>query len=543
MKRLYLHTLIIFASLSFADEMKRAFLPGYTPETTVTSEVERFVEEHLGDSEKIHVSITRMDLPEESLGLGETKIEYFSKNGKKNFFINDEAVSERQFFNYERTRNGGSFDPLGYDAFMTASEIKKIIEAKQFVHVELFKERYDANAYIPNFRNYTDLLNASKISTNAFVNGYMGDGIGVYFTETGCPNLTDLNLNYYSQADSCPNGMRGHPTGVARVIQTTAPHAKVFGFDQINYPNPNEFDPILRVGSHSWGLGDDANYNSEDMKMDNYIYRYGVANFVAAGNKVRNDQTFQVTTPGKAVNAITVGAVDPGTHKFADYSRWINSNVGNQKPEVANYTNFLFPGDSTFDIDRTNYYHGNFSGTSAATPYTAGFAADVMQRHPSLQGHPEVMKAYLLSIYGRSVYSPNGFDQDNNTTAASMIPWYNPEPDNAHFLNWYGDNSCCFEDNVIEFTESNIIAGKTYRIAIAWLTPGCYVFQHGFLSQDIDLFVYQGDTFIESSVSGRDPFEIVEFTAQNSQNLRILIHRFSNSGVGKVALGYSISHN
>ena len=271
--------------------------------------------------------------------------------------------------------------------------------------------------------------------------------------------------------------------------------------------------------------------------MDDYIYEYRVTNFVAAGNKKTSQETFNVKSPGIAVNAITVGAVNPRNNSYDNYSRWINSNIGNQKPELANYAEFYF-------YNALSEYSGNFDGTSAATPYTAAMAADLMTQYPYMKRHPEVVKAYMLVQNGLTIYGGYNYDQDNNTEAALTIPYYNNQPDVTNYTYWNGNNDCCFSgDGSIELTETGIQAGHRYKIAIAWLVPGSYILQNGYLPQDIDIDVYQGNTLVAYSISGTNPFEMVDFTTQSSQDLRIVIKRFSNSGYGKVALGYAMWHN
>lgn len=65
--------------------------------------------------------------------------------------------------------------------------------------------------------------------------------------------------------------------------------------------------------------------------MDDYIFSTGVIEFICAGNRNSSGETHYVSSPGKAVNAISVGAIEPDTYKYATYTRWKNSAVKKSK--------------------------------------------------------------------------------------------------------------------------------------------------------------------------------------------------------------------
>ena len=91
----------------------------------------------------------------------------------------------------------------------------------------------------------------------------------------------------------------------------------------------------------------------------------------------------------------------------------------------------------------------------------------------------------------------------------------------------------------ISFKETNITAGKKYRIAIAWLSnPDLIGSTNGEIPQDIDLMVTQGNDKYYSTSSG-NPFEFLEFTARSGSDLTIRIIRDRNNG-GRVMLGYNL---
>lgn len=314
-----------------------------------------------------------------------------------------------------------------YVAFLTAKEIQQLLAGPEFVYVSEYMDRIPlSNDTTVNGRVYyrdSIIRVLSQIQTGAFQNGYKGNGIGIYFSEAGCPNLNYVNASYYVQVDSCFRGVRTHPTRVTRVLQTTAPQATVYGFEEgtsrpanpLNYPIP------IYIGSHSWGIPPSSadsvsSYTYEDIAMDNYVYNDRVILFIAAGNKMSSTDTYYISSPGKSVNSITVGAVEPNTYNYAAYSCWKNSELQNHKPEIPNFAHFYFMGDTPFSVMEDGVlktYNGVFSGTSASTPYTAAMAADVLSQHSFFKTHPEMFKALMMTGSTVPVADANSKDLDN----------------------------------------------------------------------------------------------------------------------------------
>ena len=562
MRKVMVFIAIAFLCVVANSQEKRSVLPAYIPKNIVDVEVQKFLDDNSENSEK-RIVPRRYDLlgrySKDSLGYyikkktaskmkvvvtdlkhrdheGPTmNVRYrIDKIGNIRLWLNDEEISTQEYEEFVSKLPRKNFTPPSYVTYLTAEEIEELLEREFPVWVSAYKEPVSQMVY-------SDILAYSQITDYAFPNNFNGNGIGVYFTETGCPNLTNINTNYYVQGNMCVNGERAHPTGVTRVLQVTAPQATIYGYDQVNYPNPDLPTPKIEIGSHSWANCFDSVYCSEDAAMDKYIYDYRVIVFVAAGNKNDSIPQYWVSSPGKALNAITVGAVDPTTNMYKDYSMWINSEIKNQKPEMANYTDFLFPYDYTFTDNYGDTYNGFFDGTSAATPFSAAIAADLLQQYSFFKRHPELYKAWVLAGEKANISNAFTHDQDNNSVGASALTRFSSMAWNHRGGMWSGANSCCFNnEGKIVFTESDISSGTHYRIAIAWLTSDSYLSTYKTIAQDIDLRVYQNGNIIASSLSGDNPFEVVDFVTTSNADLTIEIKRYSNSGSDNVVLGYSL---
>ena len=513
---------------------------------------------------KIRVDITNFDMPDYKVKTTSSKMEVDGETGKVRLWLNNKEVSQEEFekANEKAMRERPTF-VAGYTDSLSAEEIKKLLKKNKHIYISKHVKPIDQMAY-------TSIFNTSQITTTAFTNSAKGNGVGIHFAESGCPHYY-FRTSKYVQLNGCANGVQMHPTGVLQILSNTAPEATIYGQDEGSmngedqlWPNPwqhptdpNNPDkyPGIFISSHSWAISDSREYINVDAMMDNYVYNTRIVAVVAAGNSGNN---FNVTSPGKALNAITVGAVDPTNDNYVYYSNWKNSDIGNEKPEVANYTDFEFNNSYTFQYpcgESSCTYNGYFNGTSAATPYTAAMIADLMSHYPFLKGHPELIKAILVSGEKRPIPNAASHNPENTTVAAKGIPVYSSLAWNRTLRTWEGENNEVFDSNQkITFTETGI-KDSHYRIGIAWLTSGKYIFYNKDLSnnnyklpQDIDLKVYQNGKVIASSTSYKNPFEVVDFTPKANGDLTIEIHRWRNTQnqsseympPEKVILGYSM---
>ena len=573
MKKIFL--IIILLSLTAFGEKTR-YLPQYQPETQVDDDVLAFLNQDSLRLENVKrfvrnkttrdilgrlsrdttIYVLREEIVEKRIPVGivdlalrnkqdENSIEFYrNQNGDKFVRLNGNEISLDEFhkidqMNAERKREMRRESFVRFEN-MTAQQIRELINDPKPVRIFLKKElsRKIDEGYVP----YSYIFAYTGVNGMHTV-GAKGNGVGLFFEEPDCPdNVAVLNVYKFNQFDSCITP-GSHATKVAKLMQLTAPEAMVvsfvgFGSSSLSVVSAvdnyaNHFSPKLQIGSYSW------HYNASpctgnaycivDQDLDQHVYEDRLIYFVAAGNMDDSSDVY-VGSPGKALNAITVGAVNPHTGAYTSYSKWKNSEIGNQKPEIANYTNFYFDGTL-----------GHMNGTSASTPYSAAIAANVLSVDSALKRHPEVIKSMFLVSATIPIVGGDTYDNDDWYSISSNLPHFDLN-DMYRYRWWSGGNSSFFDnDEKIVFWETGVAAGKHCLAAISWLTSGSYAGFYKMLAQDIDLYVYQGsDNPIAVSSTAINPYEVVDFYTQSNANLKFEIRRFVNSQSDDVILGFAM---
>ena len=404
--------------------------------------------------------------------------------------------------------------------------------------------------------NYNTVKNNSNLVAQTDQLGYRGNGIGIAMTEGGLPMVeynhapSDRFVILHNEENS---GHIAHATNTARVLNNVAKGATVYGIQRLCYDEtllPLPVDgyartPKIYIGNHSYGCSEGSVYKEVSQKIDDYIYHTRTIEFASAANN--GEKSNEMSDVGMGVNVITVGAVR-NTLNYHTTSTWKNPSFTNDggtyvKPEVANFSDLLFPELGYAYVAKDGKgeliapYH---SLTSSASPYTAASVALLLSRFPFYKWHPEVVKALLITSSVKPVQNAEQHDKDNvDYNVAMGIPDGNAMFEKNRSRFWNGNNEDFFDSgDQITVTETNIKPNKKYRVAIAWLSRGSYVYGAGKLPPDLDLYVYQNGEFRGQSHSWNNSVESIECESDSDRPVTISISRYRNDG-GRVLLGYN----
>ena len=130
--------------------------------------------------------------------------------GKK-FWLNGKLLQEDGYFiEFKKNLAKQSEEVSPYRPprveYLTAEEIENLINGAGIVSIVEYKEpeMLSNDTTVGGIVYLADSLIRvqSQIQTNAFPLEYKGFGIGIYFTETGCPKTSYLNTTLYEQGNT-----------------------------------------------------------------------------------------------------------------------------------------------------------------------------------------------------------------------------------------------------------------------------------------------------------------------------------------------------
>lgn len=367
-----------------------------------------------------------------------------------------------------------------------------------------------------------------------------------------------LNNPYVSATAHFDNNTRegDHATEVAGVIASTHSTHKGVAYDatllSANAKGGAErhviaaADWAIEQGADiingSFGVScDDRSIASYDKYFDWVVWEKQKTVVIAAGN-LRSwcNTTYNVSSPGKAYNVITVGAkddkntaeteTDTQDDQFCAFSLYVDPETTSSnrlKPEVVAVGQRI---NST--ITQSPWIGTEVAGTSFSAPIVAGQAALMMQRSDWLTFSPEAVKAGIMttarwtslkddvdpsqqaSIDKMGVGAVDTTAADNSLINGRIQGLYLHKED---FSNGYYD---------INF---DVTVPERIRVIIVWSShPSRWWITnwilHDRLESDFDLTVRSPDDQVFGSYADEANYEIVEFEAPVTGTYRARIH-------------------
>lgn len=261
-------------------------------------------------------------------------------------------------------------------------------------------------SFLPMISNYSADLTIDTLTGK--IHAYSGSTNGVYLDAEALPTRLNPNTGDIYAAFLSVGTMRfdeylSDPDYEMRASQTykalrTASDRSAVFVGTNRSSDPSDENPQIYIGvrpprgnsSSGWYVGS---------TLDNYIYDKRTIEIVAAGNSGKN-----LFADAYAVNAITVGALDPTTGAVTSISaknkpKYCSSCDTYNKPEVYTYSNYYI--DDYFrtytSSSSTKTYYPYYSGTEAAAALAAGMVSNMLSYNDFYKWHPEVVKAVMVN--------------------------------------------------------------------------------------------------------------------------------------------------
>ncbi|HCK80067.1 MAG TPA: hypothetical protein DIC59_01180 [Candidatus Competibacteraceae bacterium] len=380
---------------------------------------------------------------------------------------------------------------------LTAKQLRTLIGSRDpmLAGIELYEPGQD---------DIANAMDATSITPAALANPpTRGNGIGIYMTESGCPDESRIT-NY----DRLSGSETDHSQNVGAILRAVSPESFIYCRGGDVLPEDSDLDGVngnapIHIVTQSASSNDSTSYNTTDHDWDNFTYHNKIATFNSAGNT--GEDTGNIRSPGKGLNVITVGNYDDANATINSTSPYVNPETGNDKPEISAPGTTVTAGGFTF------------TGTSQSTPHAAAFAADIMSHKTIYQYRPWLVKAKLLA--GATDPIGGGYDQvGQGGIDFSGGHW------NGFGFSWQGGTSAFAtydgQDGAVDscVARSGFISSSwdQVQVALSWLTRGGYTYDHRAdlipIGDDLDLHVYDpSGVRVGYSTSIDNPFEVVTF--------------------------------
>ncbi|MCC5637422.1 S8 family serine peptidase [Nostoc sp. CHAB 5844] len=436
-------------------------------------------------------------------------------------------------------------------ARVTPSVIEKITSRADV------KRMYIEKISKPRLNTSRIVVQANTVNSRGFTGGPQQRPVAI--VEVGrIASHPNLPANQRSLCNSnATTGITAHKTMVAGIIQST--HATYKGIT----PDIDIIDGIASkltdgpliaatdcvVGTASiinMSFGFDTNGDFSDAfteYVDDLVYSTGATIVVSASNRC----DLKPGSPDLAFNVINVGSFgDNNTTSFTDdivpctngiagsYLNPASPNSDREEPDV------VAPG---VGIKTTNL-NGSFQdadpptgGTSFAAPHVTAGIGLLNQRKPDLYYSAAEARAIIMASARHNLEGSSRLS-DRDGVGGIMLAAADTVVANGQSDFLFNDGNVSNFPISKSFTATN---GQKVRVVITWTHKMPLGEGQSRVTTDLDLNVYCGNTFIGSSESYDNNFEIVEFTAGScSSGYTALIHNLRAS-VGYEAIGFAVS--
>lgn len=441
-----------------------------------------------------------------------------------------------------------------------AGKMKKvqIDELRNLPFVKQVEPDLEVKAFMRTASNY---YGATKARTDFGVTGNM-DGsetsyskndvvvavidTGIYTGHVDLDGGKVIAWKDYVNGRTSPYDDNGHGTHVSGIIAGTgegnssyrgvAPGAALIGLKVLNASGSGSTSNI--IAAVDWCITNRTTYNIRVINMSlgssgssdgtdtlsqtvNKAYNNGIVPVVAAGNS--GPKKYTIGSPGAAANAITVGSMaDPGEKGFfiSSFSSRGPTADGRIKPDlVAPGHNITSCGKSS----STSYV--TMSGTSMATPFTAGIVALMIDANPSIS--PSSVKSILKS---KTIdWGPSGADID---FGSGRLQGYEAVKSAGGFsgtgpvvpLHYYASGSLsgrgAYKDHSLSVTST------TFPIAVTLIMPNW----SSSTNPDFDLYLYNPSGTLVAKSEGSTRQETVTYTPTSTGTYKIRVKSYTGSG-------------
>lgn len=252
-----------------------------------------------------------------------------------------------------------------------------------------------------------------------------------------------------------------------------------------------------------------------------------------------------VVSPSKGWNVITVGNhTDGGNGNWTgdvmnSSSSFVDPATGCDKPNVsANGTSVL-----TLDLSANGNISGSVSGTSYASPHTAGNLANAMVVNTAIRTSPEAAMALLMATAWHNLEGATRLSDVDGAGGIHGLGAFRAARDNRVRTTTVTPSS--FAATGYHLETMLLTGGDRARIVLAWSASADAGYTTSVLDADLDITVVEGynqasGTVITGSYSYFNNFEILEFTpaATGWFTVRVNDYRFDGASE-RIGLAWS----